>query len=306
MKQCKKTYIFENFINRFKLNFKQIVKSTLKISGALFTIISIVFVFFSWNDFNIDSRKDRLLILSSFVIISIILSLIYIFLIKRSRLIWKKGHAAIRVEYGDLLKKTFIQRLFCKNEKIYVIPVNTCFDTIVDSDLVNVKLPLVSPNSIHGKWIEKMRKLNYSADDLDLKISENLCKQNISFNILKNKSRGNTREYPFGTIAILNCDNETYFLLAISRFDENNVAYSNEEELKHCIESLIDFYRVHSQGYDLYIPLMGTDLSGAGLSHLESLDLISSILKVNNKKLRGEIHVVIYKGDKDRVSIFDI
>lgn len=289
------------------MNFKPIIKSTLKISGAVFTIISIVFVFFSWDDFHIDSRKDRLLILFSFAIMSIILSLIYIFLIKRSRLIWKKGSAAIRVEYGDILKRTLIQRLFNNNKKIYVIPVNTCFDTIVDSNLVNVKLPLVSPNSVHGKWIEKMRKLNYSAEDLDLKIGKYLCDQNISFNILKNKSRGNTLEYPFGTIAIVEGnDEESYFLLAISRFDENNVADSNEEKLKYCVESLIDFYRVHSQGYDLYIPLMGTDLSGAGLSHFDSLDLISSILKVNNKKLRGEIHVVIYKEDKDRVSIFDI
>lgn len=51
---------------------------------------------------------------------------------------------------------------------------------------------------------------------------------------------------------------------------------------------------------------MGTNLSRANLSHSDSLEIIYSILKINDDKIHNKIHIVIYKDDKDKVSIYDI
>lgn len=298
--------MFEKFINRFKLNFKLIIRDTFKISGTIFSVLSILFVFFSWDDLQISSKKTRLCILFSFCLLSIIFSTTYVIFIKKSRTIWKKGNASIKIEYGDIIKKSFSKSLK-KNKEIYVIPVNTCFDTIVDKDISNINCPLVSSNTIHGKWINGMRNQNFELEYINNQISKSLFNQNIIYGKLTEKSRGNINEYPIGTAAIVDGKNESvYFLLALSTFDQNNMANCTKEEFIHSIESLVEFNNLHSQGYDLYIPLMGTNLSRANLSHSDSLEIIYSILKINDDKIHNKIHIVIYKDDKDKVSIYDI
>lgn len=75
--------------------------------------------------------------------------------------------------------------------------------------------------------------------------------------------------------------------------------------LNYLIKSLVDFYDKYGQGYSMEIPLMGTNLSRAGLSHNDSLRVITSLFQLYGEKIHGEIDVVIYKGDKDKV-ILDI
>lgn len=53
----------------------------------------------------------------------------------------------------------------------------------------------------------------------------------------------------------------------------------------------------------LVIPLMGTNLSRAGLSHNDSLRVITSLFQLYRDKIHGEVDVVIYKGDKDKVTL---
>ena len=46
--------------------------------------------------------------------------------------------------YSDIMKDGFDKRN--KEEKLFAIPVNSCFDTIVDEDISTCSKPLVSPN----------------------------------------------------------------------------------------------------------------------------------------------------------------
>lgn len=48
---------------------------------------------------------------------------------------------------------------------------------------------------------------------------------------------------------------------------------------------------------------MGTNLSRAGLSHNDSLRVITSLFQLYGDKVHGEVDVVIYKGDKDKVTL---
>ena len=60
--------------------------------------------------------------------------------------------------YGDILKIAFPKK--DRGKKIVVIPVNTCFDTVVGQGLV-------SQNTIHGKWIKGMEKRGIPITKLD-------------------------------------------------------------------------------------------------------------------------------------------
>lgn len=82
-------------------------------------------------------------------------------------------------------------------------------------------------------------------------------------------------------------------MLAVSSFDKNNVARSSAENIKKALIKLLEFYDVNGQGYDLYIPLIGTGRSRAGLSLQDAYNLITTVLKDNKDKIYGNIHVVL-------------
>lgn len=72
----------------------------------------------------------------------------------RKRVVCRSMSGTIVVRYADLLKEGFDLRH--KQEKLYVIPVNSSFDTVVDEEISLCGKPLISPNTLHGKWIKKM------------------------------------------------------------------------------------------------------------------------------------------------------
>ena len=51
---------------------------------------------------------------------------------------------------------------------------------------------------------------------------------------------------------------------------------------------------------------MGTGLSRAGLSHEESLNVISNLLKLNGDQIHGEVNIVVFEKDMDKVSIHNL
>ena len=66
-----------------------------------------------------------------------------------------------------------------RKKKLFVIPVNSCFDTIVDEDISTCSKPLVSPNSLHGRWIKTMVNKGFTIEEIDNKIHNCLEMQNL-------------------------------------------------------------------------------------------------------------------------------
>ena len=108
--------------------------------------------------------------------------------------------------------------------------------------------------------------------------------------------------YPLGTIATIENDSTIFYLMAISEFDENNNALSTKDEIIHCIDELSTFYDRCGDGYDLYIPLMGTGKSRAALSLQESYDIIVDSYKNNRERIQGNIYIVIHKDFEKHVN----
>lgn len=293
--------------DRLKLNISPITRKTLEVSGALFSLIAIVISFISWDDVGIENICYRIGVFAGILLFSIIFSIIYVIFIKKNHTIWKRGNGEINVCYSDIIKKGFQKKI--KSNCIVVIPVNTCFDTIVDNDLSAVDKPLVSPNTIHGQWINSMIKAGLSQDGINRKIEGYLNQKKITpkHQIDREiKSRGNLLSYERGTVVVIKRSEEvTFFLLALTEFNDNNNAHCTKEDFIICIKQLIEFYNSNGQGFELNLPLMGTNLSRTGMSHTEALNKIKAVFELYNEQIHGIVNIIIFNKDKEKVSIFD-
>lgn len=286
-------------IRILKLNLKFIVNSFLATSGGLFSAMSLVLTFFSWEDLGITEKSDRFKIVGVIIGIGTIVAVLCL-LFSRNKTLWAHGTGRISVIYGDIIQKAFPKRKTNQGERIIVIPVNTCFDTIIGNGLV-------SPKTIHGAWIRNMKLNGYKTDGINKEIEKSILQQGIPCCkelSISSKPSGNRKVFPQGSIAVVEGIADTiFYLLALSEFDDNLNAQCAKDEFVHCMQTLITYYNQHGQGMPLYIPLMGTGLSRAGLSHEESLSVISNLLKLNSDQIHGEVNIVVYNKDMELVSI---
>lgn len=290
-----------------KLNLKPIFHLFLKISGIVFSVFAILVTFISLEDVGITNIWHKIGIILSILVLSLIMSMILILFFFKKNRIWSNGKNKVFASYGDLIKYAF--KVKEKNKRIIVIPVNDTFETIVDVGGEKVVNPLVSPNSLHGIWIEEFcKKYEITVNELNSRISGNLKLQNrkpVQVYSEDEKRRGNKEKYDLGTVAILNAGNTIFYLVAISEFDEKNNAQSNKINIRKAVENLIEFYDQNGQGFPLYMPLMGTGTSRAKLTHKQSLKLIKSGIFTFEEKINGQINIIVFHKDRDKISIFD-
>lgn len=287
-------------IGFIKINLKHIGNLGVKIAGSLFSLLTLWLTFVSWDDMGITSKCSRLRILIVIILASAIIAVVSLF-VKRSTLVWEQGTGKIKATYGDIIKICSPKK--DKGEKIVVIPVNTCFDTIVGDGVVSAK-------TIHGQWIKNMNKHGVSTAKLDELIDQAIIEQGLQPTKVytqKEKSKGKLVRFPIGTVLpIVGVNGLTYYLLSLSEFDENLNAQCSKEDFVGCIQSLISFYDMNGQGNPAYLPLMGTGLSRVNISQSESLNIIVNMLRLNRDKIHGELDVVVYSKEKDMVSIYDV
>lgn len=205
--------------------------------------------------------------------------------------IWKQGNSSIRVISGDLFRFGFENRRKVKN--IVVIPVNTAFDTHVTRKLEGENHPLVSENTIHGQWLIRMEQSGENLEQIYERIIENLNERGILSTEKAKSVKGRVTTYPIGSIAIIETNNAVYFLLAISTFDELNMARSSSDRIETALRSLLQTYEQYGQGYDLYLPLLGTGRSRAGLSVHTAYQLIKNCFIGNLEMIHGHIYLVM-------------
>lgn len=219
-------------------------------------------------------------------------------------LIWKHGINSVEVQTGDLFRYGFENRH--KKKNIVVIPVNTAFDTHVTRKIENDPYPVVSENTVHGQWLVRMKESGEQLEQIDIRITKSL--ENGGFlpvSDSKNK-HGKTICYPIGSVAVIETNNAIYFLMAMAQFDDYNNARSSSADIDKALASLLNVYDRVGLGYDLYLPLMGTGLSRAGLSIQESYDLLTGGLIRNGSKIHGHIHLVLRPEDKKEIEIKEV
>lgn len=207
--------------------------------------------------------------------------------------VWENGNSYIQAVYGDIFKYAFSNRR--KRKNIVVIPVNTRYDMHLSTKLEKMVDPMISSETIHGEWLLRLEKQAGRIDDIPKRIQDDLTYRGIEHN--------QDGEYPIGTIATIDIGNTCFYLLAISTFDKRNHASSNPDFIKQAIENLLDFYDINGQGYELYVPLLGTGRSRAGMSFQESFDLIKTQAIHRALSFHGKISIVISNDLKNEIYI---
>ena len=76
-------------INFLKINLNYVAKIGLKIAGTLFSLLTLLLTFISWDDIGITSRCDRLLILVVILGIAVIIAIGFLF-VKKCNVIWEQ------------------------------------------------------------------------------------------------------------------------------------------------------------------------------------------------------------------------
>lgn len=241
-------------------------------------------------------------------LLAFLISSFLVVFVFRTKRIWSHGKNSVSAFYGDLMEKAFPKK---QAEKcIVVIPVNDAFDTIVESPDEKTAHPLVSENTIHGMWLKKFLQRSKSTPaQLQERIDKNLALNGFKPTRIIDRSeklKGNLRSYRLGTIAEIDGYNGVlFYLVAVSTFDVSNNAHATKKEIRDAVDDLIEFYDSKGQGETLYLPLIGTGSSRSGLTLQQSLTTIKSCVLTGEKAINGAINIVVYKNDRDKISIFD-
>lgn len=215
------------------------------------------------------------------------------------RLLWQHGSGSLSVEVGDLFSKGFGRRR--KSRNVVVIPVESSFDTIVTTGCESIGRPRVSVRTLHGKWLQRMYACGETPESLEARISANLSLRGIE---ARSDIEGRGR-YPIGTIAAVENDKALFFLLAVSDFDGGNISRSCPDMVRAAVSALVDTYNAMGQGLDLYLPLVGTGLSRAGLSHRGSYGLIIETLAARARDIHGSMTIMVCPDDVIRLESND-
>lgn len=85
-----------------------------------------------------------------------------------------------------------------------------------------------------------------------------------------------------------------------TKYDEDS-----ERDFVDGLVQLIDSYDDRGQGFEMFLPLVGTGMSRANIQHQEALQKIKATFELHRSKIKGTVNIVIYSKDSDKVSIFD-
>lgn len=288
-------------------NLNLFIQYLLKSISSLFALASAVLLLVDKESLGIDTNCKALVVYIAIFVLALVGAIGRVFFYKENK-IYGDGSGELILRYDDIWKIAFSKQRFGKKDKkkIVVVSVNTSFDTIVDEDISIVKKPLVAPTTLHGQWIKQMQQHGISIEEMNCSIHESLAVQGIApLKIIEQtkKERGNLECFEKGTIAICKYGNTFFYLLALSEFNEENKAQNTRNELIKTVEKLIEFYDVNGQGYDLYVPLLGTGRSRTGISMEEALQIMVSYFKIYKARVKGKVKIIVYKKQRNSISL---
>lgn len=287
------------------INKKYITGLACKWTVMLFSLLGFAGTFVSLNDIIPNNWKFRYKMLFSIIIIIIIFLIFWIlcaFWFERQKWIEVfegNNGCHIYVQYGDIFSPNEVRSP--NQRRNVIIPVNRCFDTIIDDDLV-------SSRTLHGIAFRKLYSSGkYNEDSLntalytDLNIRQRLVPEDISNN---EKRRGNLKRYSLGTVAEIVGESDcTYFFIALSTFDYNLSAHATQEEYVLTMQRMIEYCYSRSQGFPVVMPLIGAGQSRIGNNEREILEYIIGLFKMNKDLIMSDIHIVVRNSGKDTISI---
>ena len=172
---------------------------------------------------------------------------------------------------------------------VKVIPVNEYFDTHVGDGII-------SPDSLHGQFIR--RYFNGREDELSEKIKEQLkCHapydrkrgRNLKLQLPENK-------YELGTSIRISDGDNSFILVALTRFNEYEHVEVREEEYIPIVQKMFYYIEQLNDNMPVCVPLVGSGQSGFNMSHMQLLN--SMLLAAHNSSrlaLNKGLHIILHR-----------
>ena len=210
---------------------------------------------------------------------------------KRFEVIVANNGYKLYLQYGDLFDKNEV--INPNERRNIVIPVNRCFDTIVDNHLI-------SERTLHGMAFKRLYSKNlYTEESLNSEIQKLLKNKEFENISEEDKPKGNRKRYSIGTVVDLSGDSKEHYLLwGLSTFDSNLKAHTSVEEYALAVQRLIQACNEESEGFPIVLPLVGTGLSRTKKGQHDVLTYLLNAFRLNKSEINCDIHIVIHEDIK--------
>ncbi len=258
------------------------LRNTLQAIGITSSIVTVLWAFFA-TQLNEFVKGSECYFLGGILCLNIIYGVISI-LPKRKIKLKLDEKLNVDINFGDIFEK----------DGIIVIPVNDYFDTLVDEKVVTLK-------TLHGKFVKRF----YSGNETTLKRLITASLKDVSpIDINKSRKQGNKSRYPLGTVACVSHEGKKYYLVALTRFNENHRAEVKKSEYQRVLCDLFDYVEQNSQGERVNVPLIGAGHSGLKLADQKLLEFLLLSITLNDKlTLIKGLEIVLYDGIKPEVNL---
>ena len=293
-------------IKKVWLNRKYIFKLACKWTVAIYSFVGFICVFASFDEIFTDETSLWIKIL---VGIGVLILVWVFFVINISIWFYRKkwievldvgNDKHVYVQYGDVFSADEIKET--DTHRNIVIPVNRCFDTVVNDDLIGSR-------TLHGIAFKKLYSNGrYSDVSLNNALQNDLERQKCEFEIItaNDKRDGNLKRYPVGTVAEIKDDDVTYFFLGLSRFNYNLKAETSDDDFVLAMMKLIEYCYERSQENPVIMPIIGAGLSRTDKNEKDLLEYIVKLIKLNRNLIKSDIHIVVRNSGKESISITDL
>ena len=269
-----------------RINIKSISGVMAKMWGILFPLYWGV-IFSGYFSSIFVTVANSILVIIILILLTFAISTIYVLNVNHRVVFRSITNKSLEVEFGDI---------FSSNAEIKVIPVNCCFDTVVDDKLI-------ARNSLHGMLIANhLKHIDYEllCNKITLGLSD------IKGNVCSDKTNGKSIRYPTGTIVEIDDGNVIYYLLALTKLDSKNKAYCSEIYYYNAIIHLMNYYDQHGQGKTMAIPNLGAGFSRINQPEQILLEALISAIRMLQSRMRGDIKIIVHDAKRDIISITDL
>lgn len=205
---------------------------------------------------------------------------------------WPKSKIELKLT-EKVKTKIFFGDLF-EADEIIIIPVNEYFDTIVNDEIISSK-------TLHGKFISKFFGGNVA--DLTKQIKNGLANYPPT-SLNSERKSGNKKKYSLGTVCEVKKDSKIFYLVALTRFNNNNRAEVLNSEYIKVLCDLFSFIEQNSQGRKVSIPLIGAGHGGANFSKQKLLEfLLFMIVLKDELTLINGVDIVLHDAIKNDIDL---